>query len=80
MGIVATGFQVFMSITSMAPPLRFGEASTVLPFQAKVMPEPRCGMPAMGRSAILRRTSRFTTCAVAGPSLVFGRVAPSTWR
>ncbi|MCY1551780.1 hypothetical protein D9M68_881350 [compost metagenome] len=60
-GMVATGFQVFMSITSMAPPLRFGDASTVLPFHAKVMPEPRCGMPAMGRSAIFWRASRFTT-------------------
>jgi hypothetical protein len=60
-GMVFTGFQVFMSITSMAPSLRLGLASTVVPFQAKVMPEPRCGMPAIGSSAILRRTSRLTT-------------------
>ncbi len=51
--MVRTGFQLFMSTTSMAPPCRLGLASTVVPFQAKVMPEPRCGIPAMGRSATL---------------------------
>jgi hypothetical protein len=72
-----------MSITSMAPSLRLGLASTVVPFQAKVMPEPRCGMPAIGSSAILRRTSRLTTWPWGRRRLVdwLGpRVAPSTWR
>ena len=60
--ICFTAFQVFMSITLTTPSLRFGVAITGLPSWTKVMPEPRCGMPGRSRSAILRRTSRCTTC------------------
>ena len=74
-----TGVQVVMSMTCTTPSFRFGLASTGLPRHPKVMPEPRCGMPASGRLAMRRRTSRLTTCALGLPSPL-GRVAPSTWR
>ncbi|MNV54284.1 hypothetical protein D3C71_1464700 [compost metagenome] len=80
-GMLATGFQVCISMTSTLPSLRLGEAKTVVPFHANVIPDPRWGMPAIGRSAILRRASRFTTWAVAWPvPPSLGRVAPNTLR
>ena len=71
-----TSFQVFMSITLITPSCRLGLASTRVPPWSKVMPEPRCGMPAIGSVAILRRTSRFTTWPLGVPSAC-GRDAPS---
>ena len=65
-----------MSITLITPSFRLGLASTRVPLQSKVMPEPRCGMPAMGSVATLRRASRLTTWPLGEPSAC-GRAAPS---
>ena len=45
-------FSLFMSITVIVLSFRFGLASTVEPRYPNVMPEPRCGMPAIGSSAV----------------------------
>ena len=71
-----TSCQLFMSITLITPSCRLGLASTRVSPRSKVMPEPRCGMPAIGRVAILRRTSRLTTWPLGEPSAC-GREAPS---
>ena len=49
--------------------LPFGRYCKVV-IQAKVMPEPRCGMPGRLRSAIFLRTSRFTTWPLPASRLV----------